>query len=349
VIVVAVVLFGWARQLIAWIDRDPWPYRDELQALENRVAARKGFVFVYVQTGLVGFDPLRAEPRSYDGLQGGWGTFSGPWYDTIARLGVHRGADVFGAMVDNPGAYLLAPLGARDGLEDWIRRKLHKPSVRLAFVDGAAIAGGGRPELYRLVSTPPVRGSDEWRALERDELVMNEVLPGPPSVADLAFRSITFAVPLEQHVSQLRHPAAGIVVAPADGGLRFTVTGEPRDDCAATGGDEQHAGIRVSVNGLRAARFDVTLLDPENIVSFNVYALTKTSRSIRWRWELSAQTQQFGFAGRLTLVPGYPMHRLQLAVNTARLHDIRELHIFVAVTPGTPAGFELRHLEVAEP
>jgi hypothetical protein len=343
-VVAAVFLFGWARHLIAWIDRDPPPYRDELQALETRVAARKGFVFVYVQTGLVEFDPLRAEPRSYDGLQGGWGTFSAAWYETIARLGVHRGADVLGAMIDRPGAYLLAPRGARD----WIRRKVANPSVRLALVDGAAIPGGGRPELYHLVTRPLVRGSDEWRMLERDEWAMNEELPGPPSVVDLAFRSIAFAAPYEQHLSPLRQPASGIALAPIDGGLRCTVTGDP-GGCTVTGGGGEHAGLHVPVNGLRAVRFEVTLIDPENIVGFNVYAETRTSRSIRWRWELGRGAQQFGFTGAFTLVPGYSAHRLQLAVNTARLRDIRDLHIFVAVKPGTHAGFELRHLEVAEP
>ncbi len=347
--VVVVFLFGWARQLIAWIDRDPWPYRDELQALEDRVAARKGFVFVYVQAGLVELDPLRAEPRSYDGLQGGWGTFSPIWYETIARLGVHRGADVLGAMVDNPEAYLLAPRYAREGLEDWIRRKVHDPSVRLALVDTAAIPNDGRPELFHLVTQPLVRDSDEWRMLTRDEWAMNEALPGPPSVTGLAFRSIAFTAPYEHHISQLRDPAAGIAVTPIDGGVRVTATGEARDGCAVTSGGGDHAGIHVPVNGLRGARFEVTLLDPENLVGFHVQAQTSTSRSIRWHWELGPEAQQFGFAGTFTLVPGYAAHRLQLAVNTARLRDIRDLHIFVEVKRGTHAGFELRRLEVAEP
>jgi uncharacterized membrane protein len=151
-LVVAVFLLGWTRHLVAWIDRPPWPHRDELQVFEDRVAARKGFVFVHVQAGLVELDPLRAEPRSYDGLQGGWGTFSAVWYQTIARLGVHRGTDLFRAMTDNPDAYLVTWPGARAFLEGWIRRKLHDSSVRLAFVDAATMPGG-RPALYRLVTT----------------------------------------------------------------------------------------------------------------------------------------------------------------------------------------------------
>lgn len=348
-VVVSVCLFGWARQLIAWIDRDPLPYRDELQVLEDRITARGGFVFVYVQAGLVELDPLRAEPRGYDGLQGGWGTFSATWYETIARLGVHRGADVLGAMVNRSDAYLLAPMYARDVLEDWIRRKVHDPSVRLALVDAAAIPNGGRPELYHLVTRPLVRGSDEWQALERIEAATNAALPGPPSVAGLGFRRVAFAAPYEQHASQLRHAAAGIAVTPVDGGLRCTVTGTTtRDGCTVTAEDALHAGVHVPVHGLRAARFEVTLIDPENIVAFHVYAQTQTSRSVRWRWELSPQAQQFGFSGTVTLVPGHPAHQLRLAVNTAQLRDIRDLHIFVSVKPGTHAGFEVRHLEVAE-
>ena len=346
--VVSVVLFCWARQLIAWIDRDPWPDRAQLQALEDRVAARKGFVFVYVQAGLVELDPLRAEPRTYDGLQGGWGTFSPVWYETIARLGVHRGADLLGAMIDNPDAYLLAPNYARPGLEDWLRRKAHNPAVRLAFVDGAATAGGGRPELYRLVTRPLERGSEEWRTLQRDAWARNE-LPGPPDISSLPFRAIELAAPYEQHISQLRDPAAGIVVAPIDGGLRCTVTGGTSDGCTASSEDGHYAGIHVPVKGLRAAKFDITLLDPENIVSFQVYAQTRTNRSIRWRWELDPKAEQLGFTGTVTLVPGYSERWLRLAVNTARLRDIRDLHIFVEVKPGTHAGFELSDVEVAEP
>jgi len=348
-VVVLVFLFGWARQLIAWIDRDPWPYRAELQALEDRVAARKGFVFVYVQAGLVELDPLRAEPRSYDGLQGGWGTFSPVWYETIARLGVHRGADVLGAMVDNPEAYLLAPRYARATLEDWIQRKVHDPSVRLALVDAAAIPNGSRPELFHLVTRPLVRDSDEWRMLARDEWAMNAALPGPPSVTGLALRSIAFAAPYERYLSQLRDPATGIVVAPVDDGVRVTATGGVPDSCTVASENGRYAGIHVPINGLRAARFEVTLIDPENLVGFHVYAQTRTSRSIRWHWELSPETQQFGFAGTLTVVPGYDAHQLQLAVNTARLGDLRDLHIFVEIKPGTHAGFQLRHLAVAEP
>jgi hypothetical protein len=346
-IVIALIVGNWTRHMVIWLDLSPSPYRDALQALEDRVAARKAFVFVFVQAGLVGLDPLRAQPRSYDGLQGGWGTFSVLWYETIARLGVHRGADVFGAMIDNPDAYLLAQPGVRGIVEDWIRRKVHDPSVRLAFVDGAVFPGD-RPELYRLVTRPPERGDDEWRARQRDEWAMNEALPGPPLVADLAFRSIAFAAPYEQFLPRPPDPPAATVV-PLHGGLRCTAVAEPGDGCAATGRDRSQAGIHVPVHGLRAARFEVSLIDPENIVSFEVHARTEFSRSIRWRWELDPQAQTFGFTGTFTLVPAYPAHRLQLAVDTARPGDIRDLHISVAVKPGSHAGFELHHLEVAEP
>src|SRR5262249_16861661 len=81
----------------------------------------------------------------------------------------------------------------------------------------------------------------------------------------------------------------------------------------------------------------------------NVRAGTEANRSIHWRWELDPQAQQFGLAGAFTLVPGYPARRLQLAVNAARPGDIRDLYVYVAVKPGSRAGFELRHLSVAEP
>jgi hypothetical protein len=107
--------------------------------------------------------------------------------------------------------------------------------------------------------------------------------------------------------------------------------------------------VHIPVNGLRAARFELALIDPENIVSLEAYAQTRNSRAIRWRWELSPEAQKLGFVGTFTLVPGYAARRLELAVNTARPRDVQSLDILVSVKSGTRAGFELRHLEVAEP
>lgn len=354
--VVALCMFVWARNLLVWIDRDPWPDAAALQALEDRIAARGGFVFVYVQAGLVGLDPLRAEPRAYDGLQGGWGTFSTPWYGTIReKLGVSRGADVLPAMVDNPQAYLLTQQWARDLLEDWIKRKLHDPSVRLAIVDGADFFGGGRPELYRLVTAPLQRDSDEWKLMARYEWALAETLPGPPSASTsgLGFRPVAFAPPYTQYLPAAPEPGARIDLAPVDGGVRATVTGELGGECTfatddAEAGVGHPGGVRVPVAGLHAARFSLKLIDPDNIVALNVYATTKTSRALRWRWILGPQAQRFGYAGTFTLVPGYPARQLGLATSTAEPGDVRDLHVFIVTKPGTRAGFELRNLEVAE-
>ncbi len=349
-LLVGVFLFGWAYHLVAWLDRPHAPHRDDLQALEERIAARGGFVFVYVQAGLVELDPLRTVPRGYDGLQGGWGTFSTPWYDTVKRLlGVDRGADVLGAMVDNPNAYLLASAYAREVLEDWVRRKAKTPGVRLAIIDGADFRGGDRPELYRLTSSPITRDSEEWKMMQRDERTTYEPLPGPPNVDDLEFHPVVLSAPLDLFASPVRHPNASTSLEPIAGGLRCTVTSNTHDDCAAIGVDGQFAGITVPVSGLRAARYELRLIDAENIVDVYVYAQSKTRRSVRWRWSLSPEAQRFGFTGSVTLVPGYSAHQLQMTENTARLRDIHHLHFFVAVKPGTHAGFELRNLEIADP
>ena len=348
VAVVGVFLLGWAWHFVGWLHQDPPRDRDALQALEDRVTARGGFVFVYVQSGLVDLDPLRPKPRGYDGLQGGWGTFSTIWYDRIQRLGVHRGADVLHAMIDNPEAYLLAPLGARGGLEEWIRRKARNPSVRLSIVDAADMLGGGRPELYRLVTTPLVPGSDEWQMMVRDQWAMAEALPGAPSVSGVPFRPVAFAPPYAQQVSPVSYPVSGIHLEPVEHGVRCTVTGDAQDGCGAPGEEGPYGGVHVPINGLRAARFEVTLIAPENIVSFNVFGQSGTSRSVRWRWQLDPQAQRFGYTGAFTMVPGYRARLLDLAVDTARPGELRDLHIFITVKPGTHAGFELRNVEVAE-
>jgi hypothetical protein len=177
---------------------------------------------------------------------------------------------------------------------------------------------------------------------------MNNTFPGPPGVTGLAFRSISVAAPYDSYLAQLRHPTAA-TVEPIDGGLRCMVAGNMGDGCTVTSANGNHAGIHVPVKGLRAARFEVTLLGSENIVSLDAYAQTRNSGSIRWRWELSPEAQEFGLTGTFTLVPGYSARRLELAVDTARPRDIQGLDILISVKPGTRAGFELRHLEVAEP
>jgi hypothetical protein len=347
--IVGVCLLGWAVNLAMWLHPPPPPHRDALQAFEDRVAARNGFVFVYVQSGLVDLDPLRARPRGYDALQGGWGTFSTLWYQSIERLGVHRGADVLRAMVDNPDAYLVSWMGARGGLEDWIRRKLGNPAARLALLDGPEFFGPGRPELFRVVTTPLVRGSDEWTLLAREELALGDLLPSAPDVSGLTFHPIAFSAPYEQYASTIEHPATSIRLAPVGNGLGCAVASDPDTSCTVTGEDSEYAGVHVPVDGLGAARFQLRLIDPENIVAFSVYAQTTTSRSIRWIWQLSEVSQQFGWSGTFTLVPRYPAGHLELAVNTARPRDIRELRFFIVVKPGTNAGFELTSLEIAPP
>lgn len=342
-------LMVWARFLFMWLDRDIQPYRDARQALEDRITARGGFVFVYVQHGLVELDPLRARPRNYPGLQGGWGTFSLTWYELLQPLGVQRGTDVLRAMTDNPNAYVVAQLAARGGLEEWLKRKLHNPAARLALIDAADMPGGGRPELYRIVTTPVVRGSEEWTAMEKDEWATGLQLPGPPDVRDLDFRRVELPRSLTDLASVVHHKAARAAIEPIERGIRTTIQGDDSDDCESPGEDGYHAGVHFPVSGLAAARFHIELIDPQNIVNISVIARTKTTRSVRWRWTLGEQSQRFGFNGPVTLVPGYSAHRFGLALNTARRSDIRDLHVVIAVKPGTHAGFELRDLEVAEP
>ena len=351
--VVAVLLLGWARFLYGWLDREIQPFRAERQTFEDRVATRGGFVFIYVQAGVVEFDPLRARPRDYDGLQGGWGTFSFSWYETLEHLGVHRGSEAFPAMVDNPNAYVLTQSPARDLLEDWIRRKVGNKSARLALVDAAAIAGGGRPELYRIVTTPMRHDSDEWHAMEHLDTELALLLPGPPDVSDLEFSRVSPTVA----ASQPRRSSATVELAPVDGGVRAMVTvGAPNakasDDCAANPDDAERgdaAGIRVPVTGLAAARFEISLVDPQNIVSVNVYGETASSRSLRWRWFLSPTARQFDRPRTFTVVPGYGSHELGLTAQSADARDVRQLHVVVEVLPGTHAGFDLRKLEIAQP
>lgn len=359
-----IALFGlvWARHLIAWTtEREAWPYHDTLRAFAERVNARNGIIMVAV--GITEMDPLLADPRGYDALPSGWGTFTYPWYEYIGRFGIRSGAELLRTMIDNPNAYVVATPYGHETFEEWIGRRVGVANVRMALVDSAAgMPAALRSELYRLVTTPLVSGSEEWKLLARNYAALDDELPGPPDVSDRAFSRLAFGEAYN-HLSAARRQAPGITVTRVEGGIRCLVARAEPDPCADRERDIQpsarrvarvvdggeHAGVQVAVDGLGAARFHLTLIDPENILSVYVYATSDTGRSIRWRWELDDGSRRFGFAGTVTLVPGYPARRLELVEDTADPADIRRLHVFVAVVPGTRAGFELRQLEVAAP
>ena len=351
-VVTAVVLFLWARNVIAWTGRPTLGYTPETRALIARTKARGGFVFAQAIT--TDFDPLVADPFGYAVLPGGWGTFTGLWYDYLARFGLHHFREVLPWMVNNPDAYVMATMGSYHSFEDWSRRLLGNPAVRLAVIDVADTPGPGRIALFRMVTQPLARDTPEWQMFERATWEQESSLAGPPSVADLAFRPVPFTAPYARYASELRAssvPAsgAGITIEPIDGGLRCATASDPVAACAVTGEEGDRAGIHAEVHGLRAARFELSLIGAENIVSFHALAESASHRTQRWRWDLGPDTQQFGFRGAFTVVPGYGAQRLQRVGGSAAPGEIVALHLYVTVKPGTRAGFEVRHLEVAEP
>jgi len=346
-LVTSAVLFLWARNVFAWIDRPIPSYTPEARAFIARVNARGGFMLP--QAGFIDFDPLVANPIGYTGLPTGWGTFTGLWYDYLARFGLHHGGEVLPWMVDNPDAHMMATLGSRPFFESWSRRLLASSSVRLAVVDVADTPGSERIALFRLVTQPLMRGTPEWQLRERAAWEQESWLPGPPSVADLAFRPVPFTAPYDRYASELRAAAAGVTIEPIDGGLRCATAGDPGAACGVTGEEGDHAGIHVEVHGLRAARFELALLGAEDIVSFHVLAESASHRTLRWRWDLDPSAQQFGFRGAFTVVPGHGARRLQRLGGSAAPEEIVALHLYVTVKPGARAGFEVRRLEVAEP
>jgi hypothetical protein len=346
-LVTSVVLFLWARNVIAWTDRPTFGYTPEARAFIARTNARGGFVFPQAVT--TDFDPLIPDPLGYSGLPGGWGTFTGLWYEYLARFGLHHFTEVLPWMVNNPDAYVMGPLHFRTSFEDWSRRLLGNSAVRLAVVDISDTPGQWRIALFRMVTQPLARDTPEWQILERAAWEQDSWLAGPPSVADLAFRPVPFTAPYARYASDLRVPAAGITIEPIDGGLRCATARDPGAACGVTGEEGDHAGIHAEVHGLRAARFELALLGAENIVSFHVLAESASHRTLRWRWDLGPDAQQFGFRGAFTVVPGHGAQQLQRVGGSAAPGEIVVLHLYVTVKPGTRAGFEVRHLEVAEP
>jgi hypothetical protein len=197
-----------------------------------------------------------------------------------------------------------------------------------------------------MVTQPQARGTPEWQILERLAWEQDSWFPGPPGVADLAFRPIPFTA---VYACPPSGPAAGITIEPIDGGVRCTTAGDPGAACGLWSPSSPVAGIHAEVHGLRAARFGLELLDADNIIAVHVLAQSASNRTQRWRWDIGHDTQQFGFRGAFTVVPGYGAQRLQRVGGSAAPGEIVALYIYVTVKPGTRAGFEVRHLEVAEP
>jgi hypothetical protein len=201
-----------------------------------------------------------------------------------------------------------------------------------------------RSELYRVVSTPVVRGSDEWKLLARTEWKRADELPGPPTTPG-PLQPVVFGPPYDRYASPMS--TRDVDVVPIDNGVRITSRSSPHTPCAIDGHDR--IALHVPVTGLAAARFELTLLDPENIYDVTVWGETTSPRALRWRWELAPEAHEFGFSGTVTVVPGYPARRLVVTTNTAAPDHVVDLHVIIAVDRGTSAGFEIRNLAVAPP
>src|SRR6185436_19866724 len=119
--------------------------------------------------------------------------FTALWYDYLGRFGLRHGNEVMPWMVDNADAYVMTTLDSRSYFEDWSRRLLGNPAVRLAVVEVTDTPGPGRIALFRIVTQPLVRDTAEWHILERAAWEQETWLGGPPSVAYLAFRPVAFA------------------------------------------------------------------------------------------------------------------------------------------------------------
>jgi hypothetical protein len=166
-LVISLFALAWGHSVVAWMKREPWPYHQTRHEFAERVKARNGIVIEGVW--IAEMDPLVADPRGFDALPSGWGTFTAPWLEYIERFGFHSGSEFLHKVVDNPNAYLVAGSYVSDLFERWIRRRVNDPRVRLSLVDSAVgMPTLIRPQLYRLVTTPLVPGGDEWQLRSRE-------------------------------------------------------------------------------------------------------------------------------------------------------------------------------------
>jgi len=119
---------------------------------------------------------------------------------------------------------------------------------------------------------------------------------------------------------------------------------------AEAGAERSLVGLRIPVDGLASLRATLRLDEPQRIHSVLVYANGKgdEKRSARWSWRLDAADRSPAPVA-VALIPGRDGGVFDVIADGIPADAIREVHVFVRLEPGGPAGFTLEDVAVAKP
>lgn len=213
-----------------------------------------------------------------------------------------------------------------------------------------ATPGDNVPErLVQLIrkTPPPAALAQKWpqpRFSERTGLPAQEA-PAMPEInvptGDVQPVPIRFSPRSCEHASHWNYRTRRVEIVPADGGLKCTVVGGP-DDSAG-----QYGGVRFPTQRLKALRLDLSVLDPDNVLSVHVvgYGHSKRTAAVEWVWKRKRNQAISAARTQHLLVPGAASGRF-VPDGCAGLDAIEETHVFIRIVPGSAAGFILHGAEV---
>jgi hypothetical protein len=162
-----------------------------------------------------------------------------------------------------------------------------------------------------------------------------------PYVPDRLFEPVHFDREPGGYLSNKWHKGIGGAEVTREGdGLRCELLPGP------VGEDPHYGGVHFEVNGMRAVRLDLELLESEHVEVLYVYIYgSERGQLLRYQWSLRSTQRRRGVSGSFTLVPSRPSGYFR-ASGEIPPEQIRDVHVFVRLQKGKSAGLVLRRAEI---
>ena len=169
-------------------------------------------------------------------------------------------------------------------------------------------------------------------------------LPSAAETSSLPFEAINLqAAPESQRLSTRVGASKNVDLEYLpDGAIRCLAHGNPDSS------EHQFGGVMFPVDGLTALRLTTSFIDPQNIVGLWIDCCDEKDRRLaRWEWRLSPDHPAPQEPTTHLLVLGKPSALFEYE-GPADGADVRIVHVFIRLAPGTDAGFILHSADVVE-
>ena len=160
-------------------------------------------------------------------------------------------------------------------------------------------------------------------------------------VSRSASMEIAFPEPVSRYKSRWQYRLRRMSVSRDRAGLRCEIVGGPD----SSGG--QYGGVKFAARAPQALRLDLTLLYPDNIEAVYVEGYGDSNqRCIGWMWLPDVQKRLPHDRMTCCLLPGEPTQHFVPRAEM-NMEAVKEIHLFLRVSPGSEAGFILHKAEIA--